>query len=98
MVGQVLRLQYFEGTDTFGAEDLGQLLVGSEELIVLWVLEFVFLEVGPEVLQALGPGSLLQADDGGQLWADFHWSSKYTSLWHLGSPFSCRSVGFLDSR
>ena len=53
-------------------DHLGHLLVGEEVLLVLRVLEVVLLEVGPQLLDALGPGSLLLADQVGQLGAELH--------------------------
>jgi len=51
---------------------LGHLLVGSEELLVLRVLEVVLLEVGPQLLDALGAGGLLLSDDVGQVGGQLH--------------------------
>ena len=41
-------LGHAEGADAVGAENLGHLLVGGEELLVLGVLEVVLLEVSPQ--------------------------------------------------
>ena len=60
-------LGHGEGADTVGSENLGHLLVGGEELLVLGVLEVVLLEVGPQLLDALGAGCLLLADDVGEI-------------------------------
>ena len=49
-------LGHGEGPNPLGAEDLGHLLVGGEELLVLGVLEVVLLQVGPQLLDALSPG------------------------------------------
>merc|ERR1719295_779712 len=95
MVAQELR--HREGTHTLGAEDLGHLLVGREELLVLRVLEVVFLQIGPQVLHALGPGSLLHANDGRQLWAHLHGCSKSTSLGHLDSFLKIFSTSLATS-
>ena len=48
-------LGHGEGADAVLAEDLGHLLVGEEVLLVLRVLQVVLLEVGPQLLDALGP-------------------------------------------
>ena len=50
-------LGHGEGPHPLGAEDLGHLLVGGEELLVLGVLEVVLLQVGPQLLDALSPGT-----------------------------------------
>ena len=55
---------------------LGHLLVGEEVLLVLGVLEVVLLEVGPQLLDALGPGRLLLADQLGQLGGEPHGLDK----------------------
>ena len=48
------KLGHGEGAHPFGAEDLGHLLVGDEELLVFGVLEVVLLEVSPQLLHTLG--------------------------------------------
>ena len=63
-------------------DHLGHLLVGEEVLLVLRVLEVVLLEVGPQLLDALGPGRLLLADDVGQLGAELHGLGETGSLGH----------------
>ena len=63
---------------------LGHLLVGGEVLLVLRVLEVVLLDVGPELLDALGAGSLLLANDVGQLGAELHGLGQTGSLRHGG--------------
>ena len=65
-------LGHGESPDAIGSEDLGHLLVGGEELLVLWVLEIVLLQVGPQLLDALGPGGLLLADDIGEVGGELH--------------------------
>ena len=79
-------LGHREGADAFVAEDLGHLLVGSEILLVLGVLEIVFLKVSPELLDAFGTASLLLADDISELRAELHRSGK------SGSFFLCHFV------
>ena len=64
---------------------LGHFLVWEEELLVLWVLEVVGLEVGPQVLDALSPGGFGLPDDGGKVGADLHGCSESGSLRHLES-------------
>ncbi len=56
-------LGHGEGANAVGSKDLGHLLVGGEELLVLGVLEVVLLEVSPQLLDALSAGCLLLADD-----------------------------------
>ena len=65
-------LGHGEGADTVGSKNLGHLLVGGEELLVLGVLEVVLLEVGPQELDALGAGGLLLSDDIGQVGGQLH--------------------------
>ncbi len=77
-------LGHGEGPELVLAEDLGHGGVGLEELPVLWVLQVVLLDVGPELLDALGAGGLLLADDGGQLGAQLHGLGQAGSLGHLG--------------
>jgi hypothetical protein len=79
-------LGHAEGTNTVGTENLGHLLVGEEELLVLGVLEVVLLEVGPELLDALGTAGLFLADDIGEISAELH---------GLGESGSFRHVDFL---
>jgi len=78
-------LGHTESTDPVVAEDLGHLLVGVEELLVLGVLEVVLLDVGPQLLDALSPGSLLLADDVSQLSGELHGLGKSGSLRHVES-------------
>jgi len=76
-------LGHTESTDPVVAEDLGHLLVGVEELLVLGVLEVVLLDVGPQLLDALGPGSLLLADDVSELGGELHGLGESGSLRHV---------------
>jgi len=76
-------LGHTESTDPVVAEDLGHLLVGVEELLVLGVLEVVLLDVGPQLLDALGPGSLLLADDVSELSGELHGLGESGSLRHV---------------
>jgi len=78
-------LGHTESTDPVVAEDLGHLLVGVEELLVLGVLEVVLLDVGPQLLDALGPGSLLLADDVSELGGELHGLGESGSLRHVES-------------
>ena len=78
------KLGHAEGTDLLGAENLGHLLVGGEVLLVLGVLEVVLLQVGPELLDALGPGGLLLANDVGELGGELHGLGETGSLGHFG--------------
>lgn len=66
------KLGHGEAPHSLCAKDLGHLLVGSEELLVLRILEIVLLEVGPQLLHALGPGCLLLANDIGKVSGQFH--------------------------
>ncbi len=77
-------LAHGEGPHLVLAEDLGHGGVGLEELLVLRVLEVVLLDVGPQLLDALGPGRLLLADDGGELGAQLHGAGEAGSLGHGG--------------
>jgi len=74
-----------ESSDSVIAKDLGHLLVGVEELLVLGVLEVVLLDVGPQLLDALGPGSLLLADDVSELGGELHGLGESGSLRHVES-------------
>ncbi len=65
-------LGHGERPDTIRAKDLGHLLVRGEELLVLGVLEVVLLQVGPQLLDALGPGGFLLADDLGEVSRELH--------------------------
>lgn len=76
-------LGHAEGTDAVVAEDLGHLLVGHKELLVLGVLEVVLLDVGPELLDALSPGGLLLANNVGELSAQLHGLGQTCSLRHF---------------
>merc|ERR1719369_1071174 len=78
-------LGHAERPDAVSAEDLGHLLVGVEVLLVLRVLEVVLLDVGPQLLDALGAGSLLLADDVSQLSGELHGLGKSGSLRHVES-------------
>merc|ERR1719264_955973 len=73
-LGEVGReeLGHAEGADAVVAEHLCHLLVGGEVLLVLGVLQVVLLDVGPQLLDALGAGRLLLPDDVGQLGAELH--------------------------
>ena len=62
------------------------LLIRSEELLVLGVLEVVALDVSPESLHHLGPPhllSFLSSDKLGQLWREVQWFGETTSFGHL---------------
>ena len=61
---------------------LGHLLVGGEVLLVLGVLQVVLLDVGPQLLDALGAGRLLLADNVSQLGAELHGLGESGSLGH----------------
>jgi len=76
-------LGHTESTDAVVAEDLGHLLVGDEELLVLGVLEVVLLDVGPQLLDAFSAAGLLLADDVSELRAELHGFGKSGSLRHF---------------
>ena len=61
IVGQVsLEVLYHpERLDPLLAEDRLHLLVRSEELSVLWILEIVFLQIGPQGLHDLSSAHFL---------------------------------------
>jgi len=82
-------LGHAEGTDPVVAEDLGHLLVGGEVLLVLGVLQVVLLDVGPQLLDALGAGRLLLADDVAQLGAELHGLGQTGSLRHVDGCGEC---------
>jgi len=75
-------LGHTEGTDAVGSEDLGHLLVGDEELLVLGILEIVLLDVSPQLLDAFGPGSFLLANNVSELRAELHGLGETGSFGH----------------
>ena len=76
-------LGHAEGADTIVAENLGHLLVGGEELLVLGVLQIVLLEVSPKKLNAFGTAGLLLANDVGEISAELHGFGKSGSFRHF---------------
>merc|ERR1712036_182859 len=72
-----------KSTDTVATENLGHLLVGDKELLVLRVLEIVFLNVGPELFDAFGTAGFLLANNVSQVSAEFHGFGKSGSLRHV---------------
>ena len=72
-----------KGTDFVIAKDLGHLLVGGEELLVLGVLQIVLLEVSPKKLNAFGTAGLLLANDVGEISAELHGFGKSGSFRHF---------------
>jgi len=78
-------LGHAESTDAFGSKDLGHLLVGGEELLVLRILKIVLLDVGPQLLNALSARGLLLANNVGQLGAELHGFGETGSLRHVDS-------------
>ena len=76
-------LGHTESTNPVVAEDLGHLLVGVEELLVLRVLKVVLLDVSPQLLDALSPGSLLLADNVSELSGELHGLGESGSLRHV---------------
>ena len=77
-------LGHSEGLDLLGAENLGHLLVGGEELLVRGVLEVVLLDVRPQLLDALGTAGLLLANDIGEFIAKLHGLGKSTFFLFVG--------------
>ena len=75
-------LGHAKSTDMIGAENLGHLLVGGEELLVLGVLEVVLLEVSPQKLDAFGTASLFLANDVGEVSAKLHGFGESGSFRH----------------
>lgn len=73
-------LGHGEAAQPLAPEHLGHLLVRDEELLVLRVLEVVLLDVGPQLLDALGPGSLLLPDDFRQVGRQLHGLGEAGSL------------------
>jgi len=65
-------LGHGECPDAIRSKDLGHLLVRGKELLVLGVLKVVLLQVGPQLLDALGPGGFLLADDLGEVSGELH--------------------------
>merc|ERR1719376_331888 len=98
MKGGRQELGHTESPDAVAAEDLGHLLVGVEELLVLGVLEVVLLDVGPQLLDALGAGSLLLADDVNQLVGELHGPGESGSLRHFELVVFAGSFGKLERR
>jgi len=86
-------LGHTESTNPVVAEDLGHLLVGVEELLVLRVLKVLLLDVSPQLLDALRPGSLLLADDVSELSGELHGLGESGSLRHV-EFLRVVSVGF----
>ena len=80
-------LGHAKSTDTIAAENLGHLLVGGEELLVLGVLQIVLLEVSPKKLNAFGTAGLLLANDVGEVSAELHGLGKSGSLSHFDLKF-----------
>ena len=76
-------LGHSKGLDLLGAENLGHLLVGGEELLVLGVLQIVLLEVSPKKLNAFGTAGLLLANDVGEISAELHGFGKSGSFRHF---------------
>ena len=77
-------LGHSEGLDPLGAENLGHLLVGGEELLVIGVLEVVLLDVSPQLLDALGTAGLLFTNDIGEFIAKLHGLGKSTFFLFFG--------------
>jgi len=86
-------LGHAEGADAVVTEHLGHLLVGGEVLLVLWVLQVVLLDVGPQLLDALGARRLLLPHDVGQLGAELHRLGQTGSLRHDESWVGVMEVG-----
>ena len=76
-------LEQGEAAHLLGAEHLGHLRVGDEELLVRGVMEVVPLEVGPDLLDALGAGRFLLADDVSQVGGQLHGLGEAGSLARL---------------
>jgi len=72
-----------ESTDAVATENLGHLLVGDKELLVLRVLEIVFLDVGPELFDAFSTAGFFLSNNFGQIGAEFHGFGKSGSLRHV---------------
>ena len=64
------------------AEDLGHLFVGLEILLVLWILELMLLDVGPELFDALAPGGLLLADNVSEFRRQLVGLGESGTFWH----------------
>ena len=77
-------LGHAEGADVVGAENLGHLLVGGEELLVRGVLKVVLLDVSPQLLDALGTAGLLFANDIGEFIAKLQGLGKSTFFLFFG--------------
>ena len=69
----------------FLSKDGFHFLVWSEPLFVFWILELVFLEVGPEMLDDLRPGHLLhlQPQQILQVLGQLQWFGQAGSFWHF---------------
>ena len=69
----------------FFSKDGFHFLVWSEPLFVLRVLQLVFLEVGPDMLDNLRPGHLLhlQPEQINQVLGQLQWFGEAGSFWHF---------------
>ena len=75
-------LGHAEGTDAVGAENLGHLLVGGEELSVLRILEVVLFQVSPKLFDAFGTAGFLLANDVSQFGGELHGFGETGSFRH----------------
>merc|ERR550539_636140 len=82
-------LGHSKSSDFFGSKDLCRLLVGSEVLLVLSILEVMFLQVSPQFLDTLCSRCFLCSNDGSKIIGKLHWlsDSRLLSCWFFGSGF-----------
>ncbi len=66
-----------------GGTYLGHLLVGDKELLVFRILKIVLLDISPELLDALGSGGLLLANNVGEVSRELHGLGQTGSFWHF---------------
>merc|ERR1719174_2422441 len=82
-------LCHSESSNFFGSEDLCHLLVGSEVLLVLSILEVMFLQVSPQFLDALSSRCFLCSNDVSKIIGKLHWlrDSRLLFCWFVGRSF-----------
>ena len=86
-----------EASDFRGSKDFGHLLVGSKVLSVLGILKVVFLQVGPQLLDAFCSGGLFLSNIGCEIGGELHWfRDSRLLLWSCfldGTFFLCCFLG-----
>jgi hypothetical protein len=72
-----------KSTDPVSSKNLGHFLVWDKELLVLRVLEVIFLNISPELLNAFSSTGLFFANNVSELRAELHRFGKSGSLRHF---------------